>query len=223
MNHPFQLFSIHHMCEYFKAWHQGQAAESCPCPTEHANSELAVCFYSLCHPRRCLVLARRGSISDWALWDEKTSCLADWLCCWKWKSHRCFASLKGWWSQCHILGLSNLTTRLPNHDTMPIRWLWYWNLSLKTASWHCLMDAGRLFRGCLSVNHQIKRMRSLVWIVWGRLEWSTFLDMAASSFGCPKTHVFRYSRWPIHRTIFGFSIIRNSNLLLPGDFLPCFC
>ena len=113
MNHPFQLFSIHHMCEYFKAWHQGQAAESCPCPTEHANSELAVCFYSLCHPRRCLVLARRGSISDWALWDEKTSCLADWLCCWKWKSHRCFASLKGWWSQCHILGLSNLTTRPP--------------------------------------------------------------------------------------------------------------
>ena len=88
MSHPFQLFSIHHMREYCKAWYQGQAAESCPCPTEHANSELAVCFYSLCHPRRCLVLARRGSISDYLrlgivgfTWLWKTSCLADWLCC----------------------------------------------------------------------------------------------------------------------------------------------
>ena len=47
-----------------KAWHQGHVAESFHvCPTERAESELALCFYSLCHPRRCVVLARRGSMS----------------------------------------------------------------------------------------------------------------------------------------------------------------
>ena len=52
-----------------KAWHQGHVAESFHvCPTERAESELALCFYSLCHPRRCVVLARRGSMSDSRTW-----------------------------------------------------------------------------------------------------------------------------------------------------------
>ena len=57
--------------------------------------------------------------------------------------------------------------------------------------------------------------------VWGWAnEWSTFVDTAASEvIGVPQNHWRRYSKWPINRTILGFSILRNPNLLLPRGFL----